>query len=161
MFDRFLDFLNRLPGAETGQDGSNGDDPRVAAAALLTHIMDADGEQTESERTMLSTLLSQTYGISGSDLEKLLAAGEEAHRDAVDLYAFTSVLNRHLDREGKLELIALMWDLVYSDGSMHEIEDNIVWRVAELIHVERDVRVALRLNARAKAGIDENGDGND
>ena len=153
MFDRFLDFLNQLPGAGSDSDVSDGDDPRIAAAALLTHIMDADGERTAGERDMLKTLLSETYGLEGSDLNRVMAAGEEADRDAVDLYAFTSVLDRHLDREGKLEFIALMWDMVFSDGVLHEIEDNLVWRVAELIHVERDQRIGLRQAAQARAGI--------
>jgi uncharacterized tellurite resistance protein B-like protein len=152
MFDRFLDFLNQLPGA-ADKNRSNGDDPRVAAAALLTHIMDADGERTAGEREMLKRLLSENYDLRGEELDKVMAAGEEADRDAVDLYSFTSVLDRHLNREGKLEFIALMWDMVYSDGVLHEVEDNLVWRVAELIHVERDLRIGLRLAAQERAGI--------
>ncbi len=154
MFDRFLDFLNQLPGDGSKSDRADGDDPRIAAAALLTHIMEADGERSAEERNMLKTLLSETYGLKGSDLEKLVEEGEEANRDAVDLYSFTSVLNRHLDHDGKLEFIALMWDMVFSDGVLHEIEDNLVWRVAELIHVERDQRIGLRLAAQARAGIE-------
>jgi uncharacterized tellurite resistance protein B-like protein len=153
MFDRFLDFLNQLPGAGADKSRSDSDDPRVAAAALLTHIMDADGERTAGEREMLKRLLSENYDLRGSELDKVMAAGEEADRDAVDLYSFTSVLDRHLDREGKLEFIALMWDMVYSDGVLHEVEDNLVWRVAELIHVERDLRIGLRQAAQARAGI--------
>ncbi|MEX0954558.1 MAG: TerB family tellurite resistance protein [Rhizobiaceae bacterium] len=154
MLDRFLDFLNQLPGAGKGDGGPDGDDPRIAAAALLTHIMDADGVRTAGERDMLKRLLSENYGLDGTELVRVIAAGEEADRDAVDLYAFTSVLDRHLDREGKFEFIGLMWDMVFSDGVLHEIEDNLVWRVAELIHVERDQRIALRQAAQARAGID-------
>ncbi|MBO6717306.1 MAG: TerB family tellurite resistance protein [Rhizobiaceae bacterium] len=153
MFDRFLDFLNRLPGSYKGAEGPDEDDPRIAAAALLTHVMDADGERTAGEREALKALLTQAFDVKGKELKEVLAAGEEAHRDAVDLYAFTSVLNRHLDREGKTEFISLMWDMVYSDGVVHELEDNLVWRVAELIHVEREERIALRQNAQARAGI--------
>lgn len=151
MFDRFLDFLNRLPGSDT--NGADADDPRVAAAALLTHIMDADGERTHGERDTLKKVLADSYGLTGGELHRVMAAGEEADRDAVDLYAFTSVLNRHLDRDGKLEFIALMWDLVFSDGVLHEVEDHLVWRVAELIHVERDQRIGLRQAAQARAGV--------
>ena len=46
-----------------------------------------------------------------------------------------------------------MWDMVFSDGVLHEIEDNLVWRVAELIHVERDHRIALRQAAQVRAGM--------
>ena len=153
MFDRFREFLNQLPGVGDDDELAESDDPRVAAAALLTHIMDADGERTDDEKEMLKRLLGEVYGLEGAELAKVMKAGEEADREAVDLYAFTSVLDRHLDREGKLEFIGLMWDMVFSDGVLHEIEDNLVWRVAELIHVEREQRIGLRQAAQLRAGM--------
>ncbi|WP_127524350.1 TerB family tellurite resistance protein [Mesorhizobium sp. Z1-4] len=152
MFDRFREFLNQLPGVGENGDIAEGD-PRVAAAALLTHVMDADGERTDDERDMLKRLLGDVYGLEGSELATVIKAGEAADREAVDLYAFTSVLDRHLDREGKFEFVGLMWDMVFSDGALHEVEDNLVWRVAELIHVERDQRIALRQAAQVRAGM--------
>ncbi len=148
MFERFLTILNRLPKADALGD----DDPRVAAAALLFHVIDADGVRDTKEMDELRELLSQTYGIRGAELDRVVAAGEEADSEAVDLYAFTSVINRHFDQEAKRELVAMMWEMVFSDGELHELEDNVVWRVAELIHVERGDRIALRQRAKAATG---------
>ena len=58
------------------------------------------------------------------------------------------MLRRHLDATARVEFIGLMWDVVYSDGELHELEDNTVWRVAELIGVERQDRIAARQRAR-------------
>lgn len=71
---------------------------------------------------------------------------EEAHRhdrEAVDFYRFTSALAA-LPREEKLEIIRMMWQVVFVDGHNHELEDNMVWRVAELIHVPARDRTVLR-----------------
>ncbi|NKB83296.1 hypothetical protein HED51_05720 [Ochrobactrum grignonense] len=71
MFERLLDFLKELPGnglRERGEKFSDAD-PRLAAAALLFHIMDADGETRESERAKLSGMLSQKYGLKGDALK--------------------------------------------------------------------------------------------
>ena len=44
MIERILAFLKNLPaGGPTGGRGKQGDDPRIAAAALIYHVMDADG----------------------------------------------------------------------------------------------------------------------
>jgi uncharacterized tellurite resistance protein B-like protein len=146
MLDRFLKFLKDIPGA--AQPAMTGDDPRVAAAALLFHLMDADGVRERAETDQLRVLLSEMFGISGDELERIVLAGERAEGEAVDLYSFTSVINRHLDQPAKCELVSIMWDMVFADGELHELEDNIVWRVAELIHVEREQRVELRRRAR-------------
>ena len=146
MLDRILSFLKDIPGAQAASDPS--DDPRVAAAALMIHVMDADGVRRSAESTALRHALGESYGVTGDALDALLAAGERADQEAIDLYAFTSVLRRHLDATARVEFIGLMWDVVYSDGELHELEDNTVWRVAELIGVERQDRIAARQHAQ-------------
>jgi uncharacterized tellurite resistance protein B-like protein len=148
MLDRFLKLLKDIP---SRPDRVSADDPRVAAAALLFHLMDADGIRDRKEEEQLRLLMSEMFGIEGAELDRVLSAGEKAEEEAVDLYVFTSVIDRHLDQPAKCELIGIMWEMVFADGELHELEDNLVWRVAELIHVERDQRIALRRRARAEA----------
>ena len=150
MLDRFLKFLKDMPSAQS--DSISADDPRVASAALLFHVMDADGVRDRGETEQLRTLISEMFGVTGEELDRIVAAGEKADEEAVDLYAFTSIINRHLDQTAKCELVGIMWEMVFADGELHELEDNLVWRVAELIHVERDQRTALRQRAQTEAG---------
>ncbi|MBZ9893141.1 TerB family tellurite resistance protein [Mesorhizobium sp. BR1-1-6] len=149
MFERVLSFLRDLP-TGTGASAS-ADDPRVAASALLYHVMSADGVRQDVEWERFKAVLAQAYSVSGNELDALAAAGERADNEAIDLYAFTSVLKRHLDAEGRKAFIGLMWEIVYADGELHELEDNTVWRVAELIGVERQDRIEARRKAAAAA----------
>src|SRR4051794_12126779 len=148
MFERVLSFLKELPGAARARPSA--DDPRVAASALLYHVMSADGLRQDVEWERFKTVLAQSYSISGDELDALIAAGERADNEAIDLYAFTSVLKRHLDAEARKTFIGLMWEIVYADGELPELEDNTVWRVAELIGVERRDRVEARRKAAAQ-----------
>jgi uncharacterized tellurite resistance protein B-like protein len=152
MFDRVVAFLKKLPaGSSDGENSPDKDDPRVAAAALMYHVMDADGVRHDVEWERMKQLLTETYGVTGEALDRLVAAGGEADEDAVDLYTFTSVLKRHLDPEARVEFIGVMWEIVFADGELHELEDNIVWRVAELIGVDRRDRVLERQKAQRDA----------
>ncbi|WP_315926165.1 TerB family tellurite resistance protein [Mesorhizobium sp. SP-1A] len=148
MFERMLSFLKDLPGA-TGHRPGREDDARIAAAALLYHVMAADGVRHDAEWERFKTILAETYSVSGAELDALAAAGEKADSEAVDLYAFTSVLKRHLDHDARKAFIGLMWELVYADGELNELEDNTVWRVAELIGVESRDRVEARRRVAA------------
>ncbi|MEI5678959.1 MULTISPECIES: tellurite resistance TerB family protein [unclassified Mesorhizobium] len=160
MFERVLSFLKDLPGGMPGAAAAREDDPRVAAAALLYHAMDADGVRQDVEWERLKQLLSEAYGVTGSELAALVAAGEKADNEAVDLYAFTSVLKRHLDEPARIDFIRLMWEIVYADGELHELEDNTLWRVAELIGVDRRDRIAMR-QAVARSMPDAKGGSSD
>lgn len=153
MFDRLVSFLQGLPLGGTDRSQISEDDPRVAVAALLFHVMDADGERSDTEHTLLRKAMHDRYGLDGSELDKVLLAGEEAEREAVDLYGFTSVLKRVLDEDQRAAFIALMWEIVHADGLAHEVEDNIVWRVAELLAVDRRARTELRAIAAGRTPL--------
>ena len=150
MFDSIMSFLKDLPGSSRQTTVKPEDDPRVAAAALLFHVLDADGIREASEVEKLRETLSSTYNLTGAELEKIDKAGEKAEQEAIDLYAFTSVLKRHLDADARKAFIGLMWGIVFADGEMHELEDNLVWRVAELIGVDNRDRVILRQEMQEK-----------
>lgn len=147
MLDRLKAFFGALS-EKTEKNRLGTDDPRVAAAALMFHVIDADGVREEAERLRLREVLAEAYALSGRELDRVVSAGEAAGREAIDLFAFTSVLNRRLDEAAKVELIGLLWDMVYADGELHELEDNIVWRVAELIGVSTRDRMLERRRAR-------------
>lgn len=144
MFERLVSFLQGLPLGGNAEAEVTEEDPRVAATALLLHVMDADGVRSDDERSLLHQALSKRFGLEGSRLDAVLAAGEAAQREAVDLYAFTSVLKRQLDEQQRVRFIELMWQIVFADGEAHELEDNTVWRVAELMGVDGRVRTELR-----------------
>lgn len=147
MLERVLSFLKELPSGRSGGVSDRGEDPRVAAAALMYHVMNADGVRRDVEWDRLKQLLAESYNISGAELDGLAEAGAAADNEAIDLYAFTSVLKRHLDQDARRNFIRMMWEIVYADGELNELEDNTLWRIAELIGVERHDRIAARQDA--------------
>ena len=49
-----------------------------------------------------------------------------------------------LDMEDRIEIVRMMWMVVFADKKNHELEDNMVWRIAELIGVSSRDRTILR-----------------
>ena len=75
-----------------------------------------------------------------------------ADQKAIDLYHFTHLLNGQLDDNGRLRVIEMMWQLAYADGAVSDYEDNLIWRVADLLGVSSPERIALRQRAAARRG---------
>ena len=74
----------------------------------------------------------------------LANAAKLAQSDAVDMYRFTSILKTEMEENERLALIEDLWEMVYADGEIHEFEDNVVWRVAELIGIQSRERMVLK-----------------
>lgn len=134
------------------------DDPRIAVAALCFQVMEADGFVHEAERDKLRQLLKEQYGLAGAQLEELLDAGQKAESEAVDYYRFTSDLKRHLDEGQRQQLVGILWDIVYADGARSEMEDHVIWRIADLLGVSGRDRVSERRDAVSRAGLETDSD---
>ena len=119
-------------------------DYRLAATAILVHAARIDGQFAETERERLRTLLEDRFGLDETDAAELLAEASELEREAIDLFQFTSQLNRALDEKGRARLVEMMWKIAFADGVISEFEDNLIWRAADLLGVSRRERIALR-----------------
>jgi uncharacterized tellurite resistance protein B-like protein len=120
------------------------DDYRLAAAALLVHAAAIDGEMTQSERDKLHSVLAQRFELDDATTEELIEKATAVEHESVDLYHFTHVLNRSLNDEGRARIIEMMWQIVYADGRRDELEDNLLWRAADLLGVSPRERIELR-----------------
>ena len=67
-----------------------------------------------------------------------------AENESVDLYHFTSLINRSLDEAGRIGVVEMMWEIVFADGQVNEFEDNLMWRAADLLGVSSRERIAAR-----------------
>lgn len=143
-------FLSDIAQGETEKSERIPDD-RLAAAALLVHISGIDGTVSEDESARLRELIQSRFELSEKDTEQLVSKAEEADSEAVDLYGFTSVLKNRLDEEGRANIVEMLWEIVFADGEVHEFEDNLVWRVAELLGVSSRERVRMKQIARSRS----------
>ena len=117
---------------------------RLAATALLVHVVSLDGEPTEVEKRKLHSLIESSFKLDPGTADRLIASATKVEGEAVDLYHFTSVIMRSVDEEGRLRIVEMMWELVYVDGEVSEFEDNVVWRAADLLGVSSRDRIELK-----------------
>ena len=118
-------------------------EPQLAVAALLVHLAAIDGTVKSDERQVLEGTLMDHYGLSEAEVADLIAEATRRDQESVDFYRFTSALNS-LDEGEKLDIIRMMWSVVFADKKNHELEDNMVWRISELIGVSPRDRTTLR-----------------
>jgi len=74
----------------------------------------------------------------------------------VDYYRFTTDIRRHLNEQERVELIGILWDIVYADGERNEMEDNVIWRIAELLGVSVRDRVLQRQQVASHKHLEGN-----
>jgi uncharacterized tellurite resistance protein B-like protein len=152
MFEAFRNFVSEFVEGEKHPSEFADSDYRLAAVALLVHAATIDGDMSEPERDKLHALVKSRFALTDALADELIDKATAAEHEAVDLYHFTSLLNRVLDEEGRAKVVEMMWQIVYADGRRDELEDNLLWRAADLLGVSQRERIELRQRIAAAGG---------
>ena len=144
MFETFKSFISDFVDGEKHPSQFADNDYRLAAAALLVHAAAIDGEISPRERDKLHGVIKQRFALTDQAADELIAKATEAEQESVDLYHFTRLLNRSLDEPGRARVIEMMWEIVFADGQRDELENNLLWRAADLLGVSPRERIELR-----------------
>jgi uncharacterized tellurite resistance protein B-like protein len=154
MFESFRKFL-----VEVSQGGEHPahfehNDYRLAAAALLVHAAAIDGSISDVERNKLHSVIKQRFDLDEAETDALVAEATEAEHEAIDLYHFTSLINRVLDENGRRRVVEMMWEIVYADGRVTEFQSNLIWRAADLLGISSRERIELGRRVAHERGSD-------
>jgi uncharacterized tellurite resistance protein B-like protein len=144
MFEAFRKFLSDVTDGSKHPIHFADNDYRLAAAALLVHAAAIDGDLSDAERSKLHAVIKQRFDLDDATTDVLVAEATEAEHEAVDLYHFTSLINRSLDEDGRRRMVEMMWEIAYADGRVGEFEDNLLWRAADLLGISAQDRIELR-----------------
>jgi uncharacterized tellurite resistance protein B-like protein len=143
MFEGLTKFLRDLAGGEATRSFDL-DDPRLAVAALLLHVIRVDGAVDAVERKTIERTLAEQFGLDASAIERLLVEADAEDREAVGLDGFTSRLARRLDPAQRIDVVKALWEAVLADGALHEMEDATVWRIGDMLELDRPALAAAR-----------------
>ena len=152
MFERFRKFLAEV--SEGGKHPAHFDqnDYRLAAAALLVHTAEIDGNMSDTERRQLHAVLQHRFELTEADTQALISEATEAEHEAIDLYHFTTVINRSLDENGRQRIVQMMWEIVYADGRVSEFESNLIWRAGDLLGISSRERIEIGRRVASEQG---------
>ncbi len=122
---------------------------QVAAAALLVEVARSDQSFSETERRAVLDSVQRKFSLSPAEAQQLLALAESESREAHDIYQFTSKIDAAFAPERKAQLIEELWRAAYSDAVLHEYEEHLIRRVANLLHVPHSRFIAAKLRVLA------------
>ena len=145
MIDKIKSFFSKNvlePEAETSSPD------QLATAALLIEVMVIDGDLDDQEMQAIAGTLSNMLDLTEEQIDQLIELSKEEVADATSLYQFTKEINEHFDIEKKLSLMTAMWRVAFADGHLDKHEENIIRRVADLLHIRHSEYIRCKANAR-------------
>lgn len=118
---------------------------RYAAAALMIACSRADLVEDPEETSVIRAILSDTFDISASTVDRLMAFADQASEGDY-LGQITHLVNEQFSDRDKRFLLEKLWLVAYADGRIANQERAFIDRIASRINLtEADVITAQSL----------------
>jgi uncharacterized tellurite resistance protein B-like protein len=108
----------------------------MAAAALMVEVAARDGDFSAGERAIIERLLQAQFQLDAAAAKTMVDDVVSLHDNASDVFRFTSALNKRFSPEERLQIVELLWEVVYADGEAHHYETSLMRRLAGLLYLE-------------------------
>jgi len=118
---------------------------QLAAAVLLVEVARSDHDFSEAERQAVLGSVQRKFGLSEAEARELVELAEAESHDAHDIYQFTSKIDATFSPEKKVRLLEELWRAAYSDSTLHEYEEHLIRRVADMLHLSHSQFIAAKL----------------
>jgi len=154
MLDALRKFLADPKLNQNTEDADGLNASQMAAAALLVEAALADGTFDKQERLQVEDVLMHMFALSEIEARTIIADAEERVAQSNQLYGFAKTLRDTLDYSRRVELMQMLWEVVYADGQLDDFEANLVRRVNGLLYVTDQDSGSARKAALEQLGLD-------
>lgn len=121
-------------------------DERLAAIALLVHVARVDGVLDAAESERLCRLVEGRYAGNREQAEALIARAASVDSQTRDMALLVEMMGHEFGESERARLLSMAWSVAGADGTVHEFEEALVWRLGRLLRFDD---TAIRL---ARAG---------
>jgi uncharacterized tellurite resistance protein B-like protein len=125
--DTVVDTYHRVVDADADEDAAffAVATKKLCAAALFCEMAMADGTLAAGEQERLRDLLLLRFGLNDAEADALFKIGLQATADSARLPRMTASVRDHFDREERVELIEMLFDVAIADGAQRAREIEI------------------------------------
>ena len=117
---------------------------QIAISKILVRTAKIDDEFHILEEQKILELLTKYFSLNDEDSKNLMQLGISEEKSATDLYAYTNTIKKSLELNERKKIIEMMWQIIVTDDNFDPYENNLVWRVAELIGISTRERVQIK-----------------
>ena len=126
----------------------------LASTCLLLSIADADNNIDEKESKIISEILQDFFNINENHSKKIMNDAKEDLKKSTDYFTYGNTLNNHFSQTDKIDFISCIFEVAYSDGEYHYMEEHMIKKIAHMFHIENKDLVNVKMDIKRLFKLD-------
>ena len=108
----------------------------IASTCLLLSIAKSDEIIDSNEIISIKEIVIDFFNLEKKDLDDLIKICIKNLENSTDLYEYSKVLNESLSYQDKIDFICCAFEVAYSDGEFHYLEEHFIKKISNTLNVQ-------------------------
>jgi len=141
-------YETRMSPTDIAADDSLNHRLQLATAALLIEMAQADNQRHSMEFQAVHDGITEVFDLTPEETAEVIELADEEAHDATDHFEFTELINQQFDHAQKIQVVELLWRVCLADAEMDRYEEQLVRKIAELLHIEHSDFINAKLKVQ-------------
>jgi uncharacterized tellurite resistance protein B-like protein len=150
LFDKLLALLTQTPVAPPDTVGAPFQRRQLAVVALLIELAQSDRNLAPEEVATIERIVRARFGLDALATARLIAAARSELDASLEDWIFTKAVRDGFNIGERIEIVELLWEVVYSDGRVARLEESSMRRLAAKLGIDEAERESARAHAFAR-----------
>jgi uncharacterized tellurite resistance protein B-like protein len=159
IFDKILALLRQPPVAPPDTVGAPFQRRQLAVVALLIELAQSDRNLTPEKLATIERIVRERFGLDATAAARLIAAARRELDASLEDWVFAKAVRDGFDVRDRIEIVELLWEVVYADGRLVRLEESSMRRLAAQLGIDEAEREAARAHAFARFNLPGTGPG--
>ena len=110
----------------------------IASTCLLLSIATSDEKLDNCELSIIQDIIVDFFSLDKRNMNNIIDISLLALKESTDLYEFSTKLNESFCYQDKVDFICCAFEVAFSDGELHYLEEFFIKKIANILNVQHD-----------------------
>ena len=112
---------------------------KLIALCLAFEVANADNDIDIRERDLILGKIKESIDVTVLTEKEVFDVIQEESQKRVSFYDIINDINKNLDKEEKIDVLKMLWEVAYADKILDVDEERIIRRSAEMLGINPSI----------------------
>ena len=126
----------------------------LSATCLLLSIANADDNIDKNELQIINDIIKDFFNLKEDKAKNIIIDAQKDLNESTDYFSYGNKLNDHFSLADKIDFISCIFEVAYSDGEYHYMEEHMIKKIAHMFHIENKDLVHVKMDIKRVFELD-------
>jgi len=126
----------------------------LSSTCLLLSIANADDNIDKSELKIIDEIIKDFFNLDNEQSKAIIIDAQKDLKNSTDYFSYGNQLNEYFSLTEKIDFISCIFEVAYSDGKYHYMEEHMIKKIAHMLHIESKDLVNVKMDIKRLFNLD-------